>query len=624
MHDTAFRIGSLAMETYVDLRDAAVLEIGAQSVNGSLRVNALPTTQYIGIDIEEGEGVDIVIRPGEDWPVEDGHFDLVMATSVFEHDSSFWRTFLQMCRKSKPGGHIYISAPSNGKVHRYPQDYWRFYPDAGLALEALATSEGVEVKLVESFVAEREGDEWNDFCAIFRREPSSEPLPTSFIWERVACTNALTWQSPEVINARESTEDQVLFRREAESVQRLLRKSESDQTVWEAERHALVRQAAEARVELEKTAILLEDVRTEAARLTVARDEVDGKLAALNLEFQASEHRIADLEGNLRQQTDEISHARAEVEAERAAKEALATELQGRTAALDQVTAARDEANRKLVELDREIQRRDHRIADLESNLRQRQEEISQAWNQVEAERSAKDALAAQLKDRELEVQELVGKLRDADEWVYKLAGERREAEQLSAKLNSELLRERALRSADQAEVDNIVEQFHQIRKARKTDKALLEKGHRKVAQILGELREREVDLAAKQADIDKMASQLASAEDELGRAREEMSSLARKVRDEELVGLQKGRHLDWLRRVEDVSQHSIRRWRAFMPPAWRRRLQLRALREEELFDAAAYLERYPDVAEKGIDPLLHYVLYGIGEGRQADITPAA
>ena len=34
------------------------------------------------------------------------------------------------------------------------------------------------------------------------------------------------------------------------------------------------------------------------------------------------------------------------------------------------------------------------------------------------------------------------------------------------------------------------------------------------------------------------------------------------------------------------------------------------------LFDAAWYLERYPDVKASGIDPLLHYVQFGSGEGR--------
>ena len=78
MHDTALRIGTLAMSTYAELDGASILEIGAQNVNGSLRSGALPTTNYVGIDLEEGDGVDIIAGPGDEWPVADGHFDLVM------------------------------------------------------------------------------------------------------------------------------------------------------------------------------------------------------------------------------------------------------------------------------------------------------------------------------------------------------------------------------------------------------------------------------------------------------------------------------------------------------------------------------------------------------------------
>jgi len=110
---------------------------------------------------------------------------------VLEHDPAVWETFEKMCRKARPGGHIYISAPSNGIVHRCPQDYWRFYPDSGLALKAWASRRELDVTLVESFMAEREADMWNDFCAIFRREPSPEPLNRNYVYPHVPCTNAI-------------------------------------------------------------------------------------------------------------------------------------------------------------------------------------------------------------------------------------------------------------------------------------------------------------------------------------------------------------------------------------------------------------------------------------------------
>src|SRR5438874_1425727 len=128
MHDTAFQLGTLAMNIYADLSRASVLEIGSQAVNGSLRESALPSTKYVGVDIEPGDGVDVVVEPGGSLPFPAESFDLVMATSVFEHDPGFWTTFVEMCRNTREGGYIYFNAPSNGPIHRFPQDNWRFYP----------------------------------------------------------------------------------------------------------------------------------------------------------------------------------------------------------------------------------------------------------------------------------------------------------------------------------------------------------------------------------------------------------------------------------------------------------------------------------------------------------------
>jgi hypothetical protein len=40
-------------------------------------------------------------------------------------------------------------------------------------------------------------------------------------------------------------------------------------------------------------------------------------------------------------------------------------------------------------------------------------------------------------------------------------------------------------------------------------------------------------------------------------------------------------------------------------------------LRANRFFDGAAYLARYPDVAAAGVDPLLHFVTFGMSEGRE-------
>ena len=45
--------------------------------------------------------------------------------------------------------------------------------------------------------------------------------------------------------------------------------------------------------------------------------------------------------------------------------------------------------------------------------------------------------------------------------------------------------------------------------------------------------------------------------------------------------------------------------------------LALGEARPHPLFDPAFYLERYPDVRQSGVNPLLHFVRYGAAEGRK-------
>jgi hypothetical protein len=48
-------------------------------------------------------------------------------------------------------------------------DVYRFYPDAGIGLVEWGRRENSELQLVESFISDRDGDVWNDFCAVFSK-----------------------------------------------------------------------------------------------------------------------------------------------------------------------------------------------------------------------------------------------------------------------------------------------------------------------------------------------------------------------------------------------------------------------------------------------------------------------
>lgn len=174
MHDTALLAGSLFGKIY-GKKGMKVLDVGGQDVNGTLRkpFEEILGMKYISMDIEEHPSVDIVIKPGSNFPFEDESFDLIVSTSCFEHDPCFWMTFREMCRVVKKGGYIYVNAPANGPYHGYPGDNWRFYSDAGQALAYWASktfdNNSYPVKVKETFHFLPIKDIWIDFVTIWER-----------------------------------------------------------------------------------------------------------------------------------------------------------------------------------------------------------------------------------------------------------------------------------------------------------------------------------------------------------------------------------------------------------------------------------------------------------------------
>jgi SAM-dependent methyltransferase len=166
------RIGKKFFENYFSSDMTSVLEVGAYDVNGSLKSVKPQNSKWTGIDIEEGPGVDIVVQPGQKFPFPDEHFDLVVATSVFEHDPAFWKTLAEMARVLKKTGFMYVCAPSNGLVHRYPLDCFRFYPDASQSFLSVVREVAPNAVLSESFVGEQDHENlWNDYVAVIANQP---------------------------------------------------------------------------------------------------------------------------------------------------------------------------------------------------------------------------------------------------------------------------------------------------------------------------------------------------------------------------------------------------------------------------------------------------------------------
>jgi SAM-dependent methyltransferase len=174
MHPTALSWGERFFQTYDQPAAQTVIDVGAQDVNGSLKTVCPPKNRYIGVDFVKGKGVDVVLQDPYRLPFDDGHADVVISSSVFEHSEMFWLLFSEILRVLKPAGLFYLNVPSNGFFHRYPVDCWRFYPDSGRALVTWGKRCGFDPMLLESFVGDQGGPgadgTWNDFVAVFLKD----------------------------------------------------------------------------------------------------------------------------------------------------------------------------------------------------------------------------------------------------------------------------------------------------------------------------------------------------------------------------------------------------------------------------------------------------------------------
>lgn len=178
MHTSALYYGKLFFNIYFDHQSSSnllIVDIGAQDINGSLKQFSPLESNYVGVDFVEGAGVDVVLTDPYALPFETGTVDAVVCSSVYEHSEFFWLLFLESLRILKPSGLLYLNAPSNGKLHRYPIDAWRFYPDAAKSLTNWARHNGMYAVLLESFIGAKIGDPmgegmWNDFVAVIARD----------------------------------------------------------------------------------------------------------------------------------------------------------------------------------------------------------------------------------------------------------------------------------------------------------------------------------------------------------------------------------------------------------------------------------------------------------------------
>ena len=105
-----------------------VIEVGSKDYgNTSSFRDFYAGCEYIGIDMEPGNNVDLVVDltkgVGE---LRTNHFALGICCSVLEHVRRPWLFADHLTSVIGPGGALYMSVPWVWRYHAYPDDYYRF------------------------------------------------------------------------------------------------------------------------------------------------------------------------------------------------------------------------------------------------------------------------------------------------------------------------------------------------------------------------------------------------------------------------------------------------------------------------------------------------------------------
>lgn len=107
-----------------------VLEIGSLDINGSIRSIFKDAEYYLGIDMQEGPGVDLVANAATF--VIENPVDIVVCCEVFEHTGE-WEQILDTSYKNLNTGGIFIgTAAGNGRpphsaIDENPIRPWEHY-----------------------------------------------------------------------------------------------------------------------------------------------------------------------------------------------------------------------------------------------------------------------------------------------------------------------------------------------------------------------------------------------------------------------------------------------------------------------------------------------------------------
>jgi hypothetical protein len=116
------------LKRFMPCVDGPTLEIGSKDYGSTSSFRDFYSGhEYVGIDMEPGENVDLVVDLTEGiGGLGEDHFALGICCSVLEHVRKPWIFAEHLTSVLRPGGALYMSVPWVWRYHAYPDDYFRF------------------------------------------------------------------------------------------------------------------------------------------------------------------------------------------------------------------------------------------------------------------------------------------------------------------------------------------------------------------------------------------------------------------------------------------------------------------------------------------------------------------
>lgn len=170
MHESSYSEMKSFVDKYLDKnKELSILDIGSLDVNGTYKpLFDNQKWKYTGLDIKEGENVDVVSINQYRYPFDDNSFDVVISGSVIEHVQDTHAFIREAARVMKKDGIMCIIAPWAYPEHKYPVDCWRIMPDGmRFLIEKIGGIKIIDVRKNETDCIGIAGKPKKDIKAIF-------------------------------------------------------------------------------------------------------------------------------------------------------------------------------------------------------------------------------------------------------------------------------------------------------------------------------------------------------------------------------------------------------------------------------------------------------------------------